>query len=244
MLIPNNIIANADDLGYSAAVNKGILYCFDQGYINSTSLMTNMPFFKEAVDLIHENPSIHHIGLHIDLGEGKPVTNFAEKEYLDDNGNFDFYKVNRPFNILNAASKAAFSKEIDAQINKALTNNISIDHMDSHCHFHTLPGFYKLFLDAAKRYKLKVRLAQTYNEGSYIKYAFRKYINNYIKKNDLNYSDNFETVEHFLKSTHPIPGKNKITEIMLHPYIDDQGLLKDHLDEATLRDWLIFLDSK
>ncbi len=52
MRVPNNIIANADDLGYNFCVNKAILHCFERGYINSTSLMTTTPSFNETADLI------------------------------------------------------------------------------------------------------------------------------------------------------------------------------------------------
>ena len=77
--IPDYIIANADDLGYSHSVNKAILYCFEHGYINSASLMTNTGFFDEAVSMIKENPVIRNIGVHIDLAEGKPDNRFRRR---------------------------------------------------------------------------------------------------------------------------------------------------------------------
>src|SRR5579872_6950890 len=119
MLIPVNILANADDLGYSASVNKAILYCFEQGYINSTSLMTSTPYFEETVGLVHENPVITNIGIHINLAEGQPLTDFKEN-YLDAAGNWDVQKTNKLFNPLDKASKTAFSKEINVQIERAI----------------------------------------------------------------------------------------------------------------------------
>ena len=244
MLIPTNIIANADDFGLDSAINKGILRCFEKGYINSTSLMTNTEAFDEAVNLIHENPSVINIGLHINLAEGKPATNFTRTEYLDKNGNFNFKKINNPLNILNAGTKAAFYKEITSQLDRALSNKVQISHIDSHCHLHTLPCFYPLFLQTAKQYKLKIRLAQSYNEGNFLKLYFRKYINNKFRQSNLNYSAYFETVEYFLKTrVKPETSRNETVELMLHPYIDQNGALKDHFDEGSLRDWLAFLKS-
>jgi len=239
MHIPNTVIANADDLGYNLSVNKAILYCFEQGYINSTSLMTNTSSFDETADLIHRNPVISNIGIHVDLVEGKPLTNFKE-DYLDDAGNWDIKKTNKVFNPLNGAAKMAFSKEINAQVDKAVAAKISLVHLDSHLHLHTLPCFYKLFLAAAKHHKLKIRLAQTYKEGSRIKFYYRRYINNIFSKNGYNYSDHFETVEVFLQNKNLV-NKKIITEVMLHPWFDPAGTLEDHYDKDTLTKWINFL---
>ena len=43
-------IINADDFGLSSSVNK-IVESFNNGLINSTTLMANMPGFEEAVEL-------------------------------------------------------------------------------------------------------------------------------------------------------------------------------------------------
>src|SRR5579863_2836224 len=180
MNTPIKIIANADDLGYSTSVNNAILYCFEHGYINSTSLMTNMDGFEEAVNIVHEKPVIRNIGVHINLAEGRPLTNL-KGNYFDDEGNWDVYKTNRALNTLNYAGKSAFLKEIHAQINKVLAEKITVTHLDSHLHMHTLPYLYQLFLTAAKHYNLKLRLAQTYKKGNYLKYFYRQYINNLIR---------------------------------------------------------------
>ena len=105
-----------------------------------------------------------------------------------------------------------------------------------------MPCFYQLFLDAAKKYNLKLRLAQTYNEGSYLKFLYRKYINGLFKQGERGYSDYFETVDIFLKRGEEIkPGK--IVEIMLHPDFDAAGKLTDHYDPGTMANWLKFLDA-
>lgn len=243
MRIPANIIANADDLGYNVAVNKAILYCYEQGYINSTSLMSSTPYFEETVSLIHKNPIITNIGIHVNLAEGPPLTDFREN-YLDHAGNWDIQKTNRLLNPLDKAAKNAFLKEINAQIERALEAKISIVHLDSHLHLHTLPCFYKLFLAAAKQYKLKIRLAQTYNEGSHLKFYYRKYINNIFRNAGCNYSDRFETVDKFLRGNNTLSNKNITTEVMLHPWFDANGMLTDHYDRDTLAKWIDFLNNQ
>lgn len=243
MTIPANILANADDFGYSLSVNKAILYCYQQKLINSSSLMVNTKSFDDAVEIIHQNSTIvRNIGVHVNLAEGKPITNFGENNFLDDNGNWDFAKVNQKFNFrLNAGEKRAFLSEINAQIEKVLSHNIALVHIDSHCHLHTLPCFFRLFIEASRQHRLKLRLAQTYSEGNYAKFYYRKYINNIFKKHNINYSDYFETPNSYINGR---PGTNEksMVEIMLHPEFNASGVLTDHFDADGFRKWTNFLE--
>lgn len=240
MSIPSQIIVNADDIGLKTSVNKAILYCFEQGYINSTSLLTNMGGFNDAVELIHQNPIIQNIGLHVNFAEGKPVSNFAQTQFLDAEGNWDINKTGKLFPFLNKETKRAFLTEINAQLERALAAKIKINHLDSHLHLHTLPPFYNLFIGVAKRHNLKLRLAQTYREGSYVKFYYRGYINNKIKTLAINYSQYFVTVGEFLKSDTKFSAGHMI-EIMVHPDFDASGNLFDHVDENSMKDWISYL---
>ena len=38
-----SVIINADDFGYSPAVNAGIIKAYEDGILTSTTLMANMP---------------------------------------------------------------------------------------------------------------------------------------------------------------------------------------------------------
>lgn len=68
------IIINADDFGYSKAVNEAIDLCMVQGLISSTTLMANMPFASEAVNRACLNKYEECIGAHITLTEGKALS--------------------------------------------------------------------------------------------------------------------------------------------------------------------------
>jgi predicted glycoside hydrolase/deacetylase ChbG (UPF0249 family) len=233
MRIPSDIIVNADDIGLNPSVNQAILHCFKEGFINSTSLLTNMDYFDEAVALIHDNPAIINVGIHGNFAEGKPLTDFKSRQFLRPDGHWDINKTNKVVQVLSTDSKKAFSAELDAQIQRALAAKINISHLDSHLHLHTLPAFYNIFIAAAKRYGLKLRLAQTYNEGSYLKFAYRKYINSKLISAGLNYSIFFETVDEFLKNKERnLHGKR--VEIMVHPDFDMQGKMFDHVDNISM----------
>ncbi|MCC8426189.1 ChbG/HpnK family deacetylase [Mucilaginibacter sp. UR6-11] len=240
MGIPSQIIVNADDIGLKTSVNQAILYCYEQGYINSTSLLTNMDGFDEAIDLIHNNPVIKNIGVHVNFSEGRPLTDFSKSQFLDDDGYWDPGKTGKLIQFLNHDGKALFLKEINAQIDRAISSALDIVHLDSHLHLHTLPAFYKLFIEVARQRKLKLRLAQTYNENSYLKFYYRKYINREIKAAGINYTALFETVDEFLnnKGTSQI---DKAVEIMVHPDFDGQGKLFDHVDTTAINNWISYL---
>jgi predicted glycoside hydrolase/deacetylase ChbG (UPF0249 family) len=243
MSIPSQIIVNADDIGLKPSVNEAILYCFEQRYINSTSLLTNMDYFNDTVDFIHQNPVIKNIGLHVNFAEGKPVSNFAQPQFLDTEGNWDITKTGKLLALLNKETKTAFLNEINAQLERALTAKVKINHIDSHLHLHTLPAFYNLFIDVAKHHNLKLRLAQTYREESYLKFYYRKYINNKIKALDINYSEYFVTVEEFLKSNTNFSAERKV-EIMVHPDFDASSKLFDHVDANSMKDWVSYLKDR
>ena len=243
MPLPINIIANADDFGMNPQVNRAVLYCFEHGYINSTSIMVNTEFFEEAAEMAHKHTFITNIGVHVDLTDGKPLTDFARRTFLDDDGNWDKKKVNQKFKILSAASKSAFFEEINAQIIKALSHNLPITHLDSHRHVHTLPAYYKLFLQAAKDHKLKIRLAQGYSTGKKLNLVYRRRLNNIFNKEHINYSGHFDDVYEFMKNGR-FRDDGKIIEVMLHPWFDQAGELSDHYDPRGFQFWLSYLKNR
>ncbi|HZX59232.1 MAG TPA: ChbG/HpnK family deacetylase [Mucilaginibacter sp.] len=243
MPLPVNVIANADDFGMNASVNKAVLYCFEQGIINSTSIMVNTAFFEEAAEMANKYEIITNVGVHVNLTDGKPITDFSRHTYLDDEGNWKKEKVNQKFKFLSTSSKSAFFEEINAQIAKALSHNLPITHLDSHRHVHTLPAYYQLFLQAAKDHKLKIRLAQSYFAGKKLNFFYRKRLNNIFSKGGDNYSDHFYDVYEFVKNGRFREDDN-ITEVMLHPWFDQAGELSDHYDPRGFQSWLSFLQNQ
>jgi predicted glycoside hydrolase/deacetylase ChbG (UPF0249 family) len=62
------LIVNADDLGRSPGVNRGILAAHEQGIVTSASLMVRWPAAAAAAAYARANPRLS-VGLHLDLGE-------------------------------------------------------------------------------------------------------------------------------------------------------------------------------
>ena len=65
---PRCLIVNADDLGMSAGVNRGIFEAHRQGVVTSASLLVRWPAAADAAAQSKEHPRLG-LGLHVDLGE-------------------------------------------------------------------------------------------------------------------------------------------------------------------------------
>jgi chitin disaccharide deacetylase len=62
------LIVNADDLGRSPGINRGILRAHEQGIVTSASLMVRWPAAVEAATLAREHSALA-VGLHLDFCE-------------------------------------------------------------------------------------------------------------------------------------------------------------------------------
>ena len=72
IFVTSKVIFNADDFGYSKAINLGIIQAHKNGILSSATLMANMPGFEDAVKLAKENPELG-VGVHLTLTCGYPV---------------------------------------------------------------------------------------------------------------------------------------------------------------------------
>lgn len=80
------LIVNADDFGFSAGVNYGIIHSHLNGIVNSTTVMMNMPGTEHALALAQQHPCLR-IGLHLVLTCGKPLLS-GMRSLTDENGVF------------------------------------------------------------------------------------------------------------------------------------------------------------
>ena len=88
------LIIRADDLGYSEAVNYGILKTVKEGLVSSVGVMPNMPSAKQGLQLL-EGTKVG-IGQHTNICLGKPCANpNLIPSMLDENGNFHSSKAFR-----------------------------------------------------------------------------------------------------------------------------------------------------
>jgi predicted glycoside hydrolase/deacetylase ChbG (UPF0249 family) len=150
-----NLIVNADDLGWTEGVNRGILESFHHGIVTSTSLLANGAAFAGGVEAARSAPGLG-VGVHLNLSDGPPI---ADREtvttLLNDDGQF----AGGPESLLlrrarGALSLAEVETEWNAQIQKVRDAGIAPTHLDGHKHVHMLPGFFEIALRLAKRHDI------------------------------------------------------------------------------------------
>ena len=156
-----NLIVNADDLGWTEGVNRGIAEAHRNGIVSSASLLANGPAFASGVQLARTTPGLG-VGVHLNLSDGGPV---APRELVpsltNDTGEF----AGGPEHLLLRIAKRGLvlrevEEEWDAQIGKVLEAGIEATHLDGHKHVHMLPGLFEIVLRLARRYGIgAVRIA-------------------------------------------------------------------------------------
>lgn len=202
------LIINADDFGYSRAVNYGIIDAHTQGILTSTTLMTNMPGADHAYTLGKEYSDLG-IGIHLTLTCGRPL---LDNHYtlVDPDGNF---KKLHHYQKLFHVDEEELYREWKAQIEAFLASGLRPSHLDSHHHVNTLPGILPTFIRLAKEYKLPARNNFEQENGSQIRTT-----------------DSFEyNPEVLLKSEKELEelyGDANTIEIMCHPAYLDKHIME------------------
>jgi len=148
-----NLIVNADDLGWTAGVNRGIAEAHRNGIVTSTSLLANGRAFDDGVRVSRELPRLG-VGVHLNLSDGKPVAPTAEvKSLLNKAGEFAGGPEALLFRLTAKSLDAdEVENEWDAQIRKVQAAGIHATHLDGHKHVQMLPGLFGVALRLAKKH--------------------------------------------------------------------------------------------
>lgn len=153
---------HADDYGITAEQAQDILglstACGGQGALRSVSIFANSPAFEAAVNLArpHVETDALHIGLHLNLVEGFPVSPVEEVPLLvNERGAFK----NNFMGLLALASgpkrkqfKSQVHQECRAQLERFLSafpEKRQALRADSHQHTHAIPAITHALVDAA-----------------------------------------------------------------------------------------------
>ena len=146
------MIVNADDFGLSPRVNEAIVRAFDEGLISSTTVMANMPAFAEASAIARERGLLDHVGAHLVLTEGEPLTDTMRRcgRFCDADGRFTFWRQEDRAVWLSSDERRAVAGELRAQIARCRESGLPVTHVDTHHNVHNQPGIAPLVLDAAR----------------------------------------------------------------------------------------------
>ena len=147
------LIINADDFGFSTAVNAAVARARAGGMLTSASLMVRGSAVREAVSIAKDNPGLA-VGLHLVLTRERSALGCESiPDLVDQNSHF------RPDPIL-ASVKYYFSRrarrqlknEIEAQFAAFADFGLPLSHVDGHQHLHAHPAVLPIVVELAQRY--------------------------------------------------------------------------------------------
>ena len=165
-------ILNADDFGMSKAYNKAVFEAYNFGMLKSASLCANGEAFDEAINEIIPKCQNLSTGVHLNIIEGKSLTNAPL--LTDENENFNNGYISMIIKSFNKDFMQEVEAEFRAQIEK-IQKKTKIDHIDSHVHTHAIPNIFKLTVKLAKEYG--VPYVRTQFEKPYFVPDKQKYFN-------------------------------------------------------------------
>ena len=153
------LIIHADDLGLSKSVNQASFDALNNKYVNSASVMIPAPNIIEVADYFNENPDID-LGIHLTFtSEWKDYKwhGISQKDAISSliNGNGNFYEKKK--DVIKNSNPEHIRKELQAQIDYAMSIGIKPTHLDSHegVLFFS-PEFFKIYLEVSEKNRLPV----------------------------------------------------------------------------------------
>ncbi len=148
-----DLIVNADDLGWTVGVNRGIAEAHRNGIVTSTSLLANGPAFNDGVSVARALPALG-VGVHLNLSDGVPLTGARTAASLvDENGKLSGGPEQLLLKLARRKLKIAdVEREWEAQIERVRGAGITPTHLDGHKHVHMLPGLFPIALKLAKKH--------------------------------------------------------------------------------------------
>jgi chitin disaccharide deacetylase len=156
-----NLIVNADDLGWTEGVNRGIVEAHQRGLVTSTSLLANGRAFAAAAEISRSYPELG-IGVHLNLSDGPPTAPDCEVNgLLGKSGEMEDSPEGLMMKIAGRMLRMnEVEREWAAQVEKVRDAGICPSHLDGHKHVHMLPGLFEVALRLAKEYKIRaIRVA-------------------------------------------------------------------------------------
>lgn len=187
-----NILLHADDYGLNEEISMKIFHCIDRQKIFRTSVICNTNYITKASEFYNLCNTKFEIGLHLNLVEGKPLSQISEVYLLVNKvGEFKFSFISLwIFYTFSRNSKRKLIKqqiefEIIEQIDKfkvLFSKEQSSIHIDGHTHIHMIPFILDIILEKSKHHNItSIRLP---NEIFYFDFRTLK---NYLSTNVLKY---------------------------------------------------------
>ena len=151
-------VINADDLGVSRGATLGIVRAHLEGVVTSASLAPTGADYRHAVEITRQDCPELGIGLHFTLSAGKPISDPLDVPLLiDQKGDFrwEFLSLLKTLRLQRSGELLTqIEIELEAQLQKLLSDGVTPDHINSERHVHLIPGIFDIVILAAKRHRI------------------------------------------------------------------------------------------
>lgn len=144
-----SLIINADDLGFNAERDRGILDAFVKGIVTSASLVANGSSFTSAVELVKSSKI--PVGVHLNLAEGTAITGNI-KGITDEAGQLPGKEQLRQSLAAGTCDSDAIYNEFSAQVQRLIDSGLQPDHIDGHQHCQLFPCLTGMVIELAREY--------------------------------------------------------------------------------------------
>ncbi|WP_144138196.1 hopanoid biosynthesis-associated protein HpnK [Paraburkholderia sp. BCC1884] len=153
---PRGLIVTADDFGLHTRVNLAVERAHRDGVLSTASLMIGAPAAGDAVERARALPRLR-VGLHLVLADGDAVMpRAAIADLLDKQGRFGDSMVRdgvRFFCLPHV--RGQLEREIRAQFEAFAKTGLTLDHVNTHKHFHLHPTVLGLILAIGREYGMR-----------------------------------------------------------------------------------------
>lgn len=238
----NPVLINADDFGLNHETNLAVIELLKTNRIQRTTLMVNMPFAQEAVQMAKDNHLESKIGLHINLTDGSPLSSAIKNTRFCSDGVFVTKQVESGARLyVKRSERRSIAEEVTAQFEKFKElMGYYPKHVDGHRHVHNYLGYLFSIIRISKikgveSMRIGINLYDRQTAGL-VKKVYKLVLNTIIKANfkHTDYMGAYlEYVDYYKAS------KDKSVEIMVHPTIMD-GCVYDIIYDSDDKEFFDF----
>src|SRR5260370_29442263 len=186
--------------------------------VSSATIMANAPAFEHALHGLRQLRD-RYFGIHLNLTEFEPLSPERGVRLLTDPNGL-LYR-----GIVQAGWKPglvqASDAELCAQVDHLLASGVSISHIDSHHHVHTVPFIFPVIKAVQRRYHIrKIRISKNIHTDQTPcppTLRAKKLFYNWALRTDSDTTEGFTDLSSFCDVAHRRSVRQRTIEIMVHP---------------------------
>jgi hopanoid biosynthesis associated protein HpnK len=147
------LIITADDFGLHSRVNVAVERAHRHGVLTAASLMVGAPAAADAIARACRLPQLR-VGLHVVLADGNAIMPRAKiPALLDEHGRFGSNMARDGVRFFfSRRVRRQLGQEIRAQFDAFAKTGLTLDHVNTHKHFHLHPTVLGLILEIGRDY--------------------------------------------------------------------------------------------